>query len=148
MPVEFNSQYFMREAMKEARKAFDEDEIPVGAVIVCENKIIGRGHNQTERLKDVTAHAEMIAITAADNNLGSKYLPECDLYVTLEPCVMCAGALQWAQIRKIVFAASDVKRGYALIERNILHPKTVVERGVMQEESEVLLKAFFQKLRE
>jgi tRNA(adenine34) deaminase len=147
MPVEFNSQYFMREAMKEARRAFDEDEIPVGAVIVCDNKIIGRGHNQTERLNDVTAHAEMIAITAAANHLGSKYLPECDLYVTLEPCVMCAGALQWAQIRKIVYAASDIKRGYGLIERNILHPKTVVERGVMQEESEVLLKAFFQKLR-
>ena len=146
MPVEFNSQYFMREAMKEARRAFDEDEIPVGAVIVCDNKIIGRGHNQTERLNDVTAHAEMQAITAAANYLGGKYLKDCTLYVTVEPCQMCAGALYWSQITKIVYGATDEHRGYMKMGTQ-LHPKTIVVRGVMANEASELMKRFFAERR-
>lgn len=137
----------MKEALKEAQKAFDAEEIPVGAVIVAGNKIIARAHNLTERLTDVTAHAEMQAITAAANALGGKYLTDCTLYVTLEPCVMCAGALAWSQITKIVYGASDEKRGYAVLPKNILHPKTVVVRGILAAESEVLMKEFFAKRR-
>lgn len=144
----FTDEYFMREALKEARKAFDLNEVPVGAVVVCQNKIIGRAHNQTEQLTDSTAHAEMVAITAASNYLGSKYLSECTLYVTLEPCVMCAGALHWVQLQKLVFGASDLQRGYSLIEKNLLHPRTEVAKGMGAVESKELLNQFFAKLRE
>lgn len=133
----------MNEALKEARLADEEDEIPVGAVIVANNKIIARAHNLTERLIDVTAHAEMQAITAAANSIGGKYLLDCILYVTLEPCVMCAGALAWSQIGTIVFGAPDTKKGFSLLETNILHPKTQVIQGVLATESEQLLKNFF-----
>lgn len=144
----FSTEHFMREALKEAQKAFEEDEIPVGAIVVCNNKIIARAHNLTERLNDVTAHAEMQAITAAANYLGGKYLNECTLYVTLEPCVMCAGALAWSQLGKLVFGSSDTKRGFNLINENkILHPKTEVVSGILQEECGNLLRSFFQKKR-
>lgn len=133
----------MREALKEAHKALDADEVPVGAVIVANNKIIARAHNYTERLNDVTAHAEMQAITAATNAIGGKYLTDCILYVTLEPCVMCAGALHWSQITKIVYGAKDEKRGYSKLNQNVLHPKTMVIGGVMEDECSVILKNFF-----
>lgn len=136
----------MGEALREAQKAFDKGEVPVGAVVVSGNKVIGRGHNLTEQLNDVTAHAEMQAITAAANYLGGKYLQECTLYVTLEPCVMCAGALYWAQISKIVVAASDPKRGFSL-QGNLLHPKTKYEQGLLSEASSALLKRFFVEMR-
>lgn len=135
--------YFMQQALKLAQRAFDEDEIPVGALVVCNNKIIGKGYNQTERLNDVTAHAEMLALTAAFSALNSKYLKECTLYVTLEPCVMCAGALYWSQISRVVFGAFDEKRGYQQVKPNLLHPKTLLEKGVLAAESERLLKDFF-----
>lgn len=138
-----SDEYFMQQALKLAQRAFEEDEIPVGALVVCDNKIIGKGYNQTERLKDVTAHAEMLALTAAFSALNSKYLKECTLYVTLEPCVMCAGALYWSQISRIVFGASDEKRGYQQVKPNLLHPKTVLEKGVLADKSERLLKEFF-----
>lgn len=137
----------MREALKEAQKAFDADEVPVGAVIVANNKIIARAHNLTERLVDVTAHAEMQAITSASNSLGGKYLNECSLYVTLEPCTMCAGALAWSQIGKIIYGASDVKKGFSKHTTQILHPKTMVENGILEEECGRLLKEFFAKKR-
>lgn len=137
----------MREAMKEAHRAFEADEVPVGAVVVCNNRIIGKGHNLTERLHDVTAHAEMQAITAAANHLGSKYLTECTIYITLEPCVMCAGAIFWARPAKLIFAAADPKRGFSYLGKNILHPSTEIEQGIMSDESSALLKQFFQKLR-
>ena len=140
-------EHYMREALKEAQNAFDSDEVPVGAVIVCENRIIARAHNLTERLNDVTAHAEMQAITAAANNLGGKYLNECSLYVTLEPCVMCAGATFWAQIKTIVYGTSDEKRGYSLLNKNILHPKTEVIKGILNNECSALLKKFFKMKR-
>lgn len=143
----FTPEYFMREALKEAQKAELEDEIPVGAVVVLNNKIIARAHNMTEKLNDCTAHAEMLAITAAENFLGSKYLKDCKLYVTLEPCIMCAGALFWSQISEVHFAASDEKRGYSLFSQSVLHPKTVVNKGVFEFESSELLKNFFQKKR-
>lgn len=143
----YNDEYFMKEALKEASIAFGEGEIPVGAVVVCRNRIIARAHNQTERLTDVTAHAEMIALTAASNYLGSKYLPECDLFVTLEPCLMCAGALYWSQIKRLVFAASDEKKGFTLLEKPVLHPKTVVQSGLLAPPSRDLLTEFFNKLR-
>src|SRR5258708_2869996 len=127
--------YFMLEALKEARKALDKGEVPVGAVVVCQNKIIARSHNQTEQLTDSTPHAEMIAVTSAANYLGSKYLTECALYVTLEPCVMCAGALHWTQLQKLIFGANDRQRGYSLIVTPLLHPKTEVVRGVKKDES-------------
>jgi len=136
-------EHFMREALKEAQRAFAADEIPVGAVIVCNNQIIARAHNYTERLNDVTAHAEMQVITSAANALGGKYLNECTLFVTLEPCVMCAGALLWAQVGKIVFGANDPKRGYRLIQQNILHPKTQVVGGILEQECGELLRTFF-----
>lgn len=140
-------EYFMQQALREAREAFDEGEIPVGAVIVSKGTILARTHNQTERLHDVTAHAEMLAFTAATEALSSKYLTECTLYVTLEPCVMCAGAAGWTQIGRIVYGASDPKRGFERLGRAMLHPKTVVENGVMAEECEALMKDFFKELR-
>lgn len=143
----FSDEYFMKEALKEAQKAFDEDEVPVGAVVVCDNKIIARAHNMTEKLNDVTAHAEMLAITSATNFLGGKYLNECSLYVTLEPCVMCGGALYWSQIKKIVYASADLKRGFSSIEKNILHPKTEIINGIMQHESSDLISTFFKSKR-
>ena len=144
----YSDDYFMREALKEAQKALDILEVPVGAVITCRNRIIARAHNQTEKLTDATAHAEMIAVTAAANYLGSKYLNECTLYVTLEPCVMCAGALHWVQLQKLVFGASDLQRGYTLLEKPILHPKTQVLKGVKADEAKVLIDAFFRTLRD
>lgn len=142
----FDDAYFMKKALQEAEHAFEEDEIPVGAVIVIKDRIIARAHNLTEKLNDVTAHAEMQAITAAANFLGGKYLKDCTLYVTLEPCQMCGGALFWSQISKIVFAASDPKRGFKALGTQ-LHPKTKVVEGVMEEEASLLLKRFFEKKR-
>jgi len=144
----FSDEHFMREALKEAQHAFDNDEVPVGAIVVCDNKIIARAHNLTERLNDVTAHAEMQAITSAANFLNGKYLNECTLYVTLEPCVMCAGAIAWAQLGKLVFGASDTKRGYKLLnEKKVLHPKTTVISGILEDECSALIKLFFQNKR-
>ena len=143
----YNDEYFMRQALLEAHKAFDLDEVPVGAVVVANNKIIARAHNLTEKLNDVTAHAEIQAITAASEYLGGKYLTGCTLYVTLEPCVMCGGALYWSQIDKVVFAARDEKRGAGRISESIYHPKTLVTNGLLAEESANLLKDFFAKKR-
>jgi len=143
----YTDEYYMREALKEAEKALEKGEVPVGAVVVCQKKIIARAHNQTEQLIDATAHAEMLAVTAAANYLGSKYLSECTLYVTLEPCVMCAGALHWVQLQKLVFAAHDIQRGFSLVPTPLLHPKTVVVGGVKQDESKKLINTFFQRLR-
>ena len=131
----------------EAKKAFERDEVPIGAVVVCKGRIIARAHNLTERLTDVTAHAEMQAITSAAGFLGGKYLTDCTLYVTLEPCVMCAGALGWSQIRKVVFGASDPKRGFQRFAPQALHPKTEVVSGILEEECTALMKGFFQKKR-
>lgn len=142
----FTDEYFMRKALQEADMAFGKDEIPVGALIVIDNKIIARGHNLTEMLVDVTAHAEMQAITAAANFLGGKYLTGCTLYVTLEPCQMCAGALYWSQISKIVFGASDDHRGFERMGTQ-LHPKTTVVRGVLANEASELMKRFFAEKR-
>jgi tRNA(adenine34) deaminase len=144
----YTDEYFMREALKEAQKALDIDEVPVGAVVVAKNRIIARAHNQTEKLTDATAHAEMLAVTAAANYLGSKYLSECTLYVTLEPCVMCAGALHWVQLQKLVFGASDIQRGYSLVNSPVLHPKTEVVKGVKAAECKQLVDEFFRKIRE
>ncbi len=138
---------FMQEALKEARKAFDMDEVPVGAVVVCEGKIIARAHNLSERLTDSTAHAEMQAFTSASSHLGGKYLNECTLYVTVEPCPMCAGASFWAQLGKIVYGAKDEKRGYSMLSTKIIHPKTKVVSGVLAEECAELMKEFFRKKR-
>jgi tRNA(adenine34) deaminase len=146
MITPYNDEYFMKKALEEARKAFDADEIPVGAVIVANNQIIARAHNYTEKLNDVTAHAEMQAITSAADFLGGKYLKGCTMYVTLEPCVMCAGALYWAQIDKVVFAASDEKRG-ASTAGNLYHPKTAVVGGILEQEGRELMTKFFQKKR-
>ena len=143
----YTDTYFMKQALKEAQKAFEQGEIPVGAVVVCDNQIIARAHNQTELLNDVTAHAEMIAITAAADNLGNKYLNECTLYITLEPCAMCAGAISWAQLDKIVYGASDDKKGFMVYGKRMLHPKTKVQLGIMENECSVLLKEFFAKKR-
>lgn len=138
----YNDEYFMKQALQEAQKAFEVGEVPIGAVVVCKNQIIARAHNLTEQLTDVTAHAEMQAITAASNFLGGKYLKDCVLYVTLEPCTMCGGALYWSQIGKIVFAAKDEKRG-ASNHQGVYHPKTTVESGVMEQECSDLIKTFF-----
>jgi tRNA(adenine34) deaminase len=143
----FNDEYFMKQAFLEAQKAFDADEVPVGAVIVCKNQIIARGHNLTEQLTDVTAHAEIQAITAAAQYLGAKYLKECTLFVTLEPCCMCAGALYWSQVDRVVFAARDVKRGASATGTSLYHPATIVENGVMEAECSQLLKDFFARKR-
>lgn len=138
---------FMRQAIEEARKALKEEEVPIGAVVVCGDRVIGRGHNLVETLCDATAHAEMQAITAAMSTLGGKYLTECTLYVTVEPCVMCGGALAWSQIGRIVYGTSDPKRGYSTYSERIMHPKTEVVTGVLQEECEALMKRFFASLR-
>lgn len=143
----FSDEHYMREALKEAQKAYDADEVPVGAVVVCGNRIIARACNLTETLHDVTAHAEMQAITAASSMLGGKFLRECTLYVTLEPCPMCAGALYWAQLGRLVFAATDSKRGYFTVGSSLLHPSTVVEGGLMSEESVAILQDFFRDKR-
>ena len=140
-------EHFMRQALREAEQAFKIDEIPIGAVIVCQDRIIARAHNLTERLNDVTAHAEMQAITAAAEHLGGKYLRECTLFVTVEPCVMCGGALQWSQIGRIVFGAFDEKAGYRRMGGRLLHPKTAVVGGVLEAECADLMKAFFKKKR-
>ena len=143
----FNDEYFMKQAYQEALKAFEADEGPVGAVIVCKNQVIARGHNLTEQLTDVTAHAEIQAITAAAQYLGAKYLKECTLFVTLEPCCMCAGALYWSQIDRVVFAARDAKRGASATGTSLYHPATLVENGIMEAECSQLLKNFFAKKR-
>jgi tRNA(adenine34) deaminase len=143
MEMIFNDEYFMKEALKEAHKALSEDEIPVGAVIVCNNRIIARAHNLTEKLNDATAHAEMQAITSAAAFLNGKYLTDCTLFVTLEPCLMCAGASYWAQITRIVYGASDPKRGYSMLKGRILHPGTTVSGGILENECSQLLKDFF-----
>ena len=144
----YTDEYFMREALKEAQKALEIGEVPVGAVVVCMNRIIARAHNQTEKLTDATAHAEMLAVTAASNHLGSKYLNECTLFVTLEPCVMCAGALHWVQLHKLVFGASDIQRGYSLVSSPLLHPKTEVVKGIKGPESKAIIDRFFKSIRE
>ena len=138
---------FMRKALYEAQKAVEEGEIPIGAVIVCNDRIISRAHNLTEKLHDVTAHAEMQAITAAADLLGGKYLSDCTLYVTIEPCVMCAGAIGWAQIGRIVYGANDEKRGYQLYAPRALHPKAVVTRGVLEAECRQMMQDFFKQKR-
>lgn len=138
---------FMREALREAMYAAEEDEVPVGAVVVCRGRVIGKGHNMTERLKDPTAHAEMIAITAATEAMGGKYLNDCTLYVTIEPCPMCAGAIAWSQMGKLVYGALDPKRGYSLYSPSLMHSKTAVSAGVLAEECSGLMTDFFQKKR-
>jgi tRNA(adenine34) deaminase len=143
----FTDEFFMREALKEATKALEISEVPVGAVVVCNNRIIARGHNQTEKLTDATAHAEMLSVTAAENYLGSKYLNECTLYVTLEPCVMCAGALNWTQLQKLVYGASDIQRGFSLVTSPLLHPRTEVVIGVKADECRKLIETFFKTIR-
>lgn len=147
MNVVLNDEYFMRQALNEARIAFEKNEVPVGAVVVCQGRIIARGHNLTEMLTDVTAHAEMQSITAASNVLGGKYLNDCTLYVTLEPCPMCAGGLLWAQLGKLVYGAHDEKRGYSIYSPKILHPKTQVVAGILKEECGALLTDFFKQNR-
>lgn len=138
---------YMKQALQEAHKALSEGEVPIGAVIVCHGQIIARGHNLTERLHDVTAHAEMQAITAATERLGGKYLTDCTLYVTVEPCIMCAGALGWSQIPRVVYGAGDEKRGFRRFAPKALHPRCEVVAGVLEEECAALMKSFFQKKR-
>lgn len=138
---------YMRLAIEEAKLALEADEVPIGAVIIAGNRIVGRGHNLVETLTDVTAHAELQAITAAASTIGGKYLNDCTLYVTVEPCPMCAGALAWSQIGRIVYGASDSKRGFSTISNNMLHPRTVISSGILAEECEALMKIFFAKLR-
>lgn len=145
--LEKTHEYFMKEALKEAERAFEKDEVPVGAVIVCNKQIIARAHNLTEILNDVTAHAEMQAFTSATDFLGGKYLNDCTLYVTLEPCVMCGGASSWTQIGKLVFGTRDEKRGYSRQKPKILHPKTVVISSILEKECSELLMKFFQNKR-
>jgi len=147
MIIQSSDEHFMRQALKEAEQAFKADEVPVGVVIVWKDRIIARGHNLTERLNDVTAHAEMQSITAAAEQIGGKYLRDCVLYVTLEPCVMCAGAMHWAQVGRVVFGAFDEKAGYRRIGGSLLHPKTQVTGGVLEAECADLLKAFFKRKR-
>lgn len=145
--MNFSEEYFMKMAYREAEKAMEKDEIPVGAVVVLNQMVIGRGHNLTQTLQDVTAHAEMQAITAATNHIGAKYLNDCTLYVTLEPCVMCAGAIAWAQLGSLVYGATDPKKGFTLVKHNILHPKTLVKSGIMEQECSEILIEFFNKKR-
>jgi tRNA(adenine34) deaminase len=144
-----NDEYFMQQALRQAQNAFDADEVPVGAVVVIENKIVSRGYNQVEMLADPTAHAEIIALTSAFNYLGSKYLPDATIYVTVEPCLMCAGALYWSKIGRIVYGASDEKNGYLHITRDAwpFHPKTALAHGVLHQECASLMKTFFQQKR-
>lgn len=136
-------EYYMSLALKQAERALEEEEIPVGAVVVCQGKIVAKAYNQTEMLTDVTAHAEMLAITSAAQTIGAKYLKDCTLYVTLEPCLMCAGAIYWSQLGRLVFGASEDKRGFLSLGKDILHPKTEVTSGILAEESALLLKEFF-----
>jgi len=143
----FDDNYFMKQALLEAEKAYELGEIPVGAVVVSNERIIARAHNNTEQLTDVTAHAEIIALTAAATHLGNKYLEDCTLYVTLEPCAMCAGALSWAKLKRLVYGTSDDKRGFMQFGKRMLHPKTKVEFGVMMEDSKMLLTKFFKDRR-
>ena len=145
--MEQNDEFYMRKALEEAQVAFDHDEIPVGAVVVCGDRIIARGHNLTETLTDVTAHAEMQVITAAAEHLGGKYLDQCTLYVTMEPCVMCAGALGWSQVKRIVYGTGDEKRGYQLYAPRALHPRTEVTGGVLEAECRQLMQDFFRNKR-
>ena len=144
----YSPESYMKEALKQAHLAFESGEVPVGAVVVANNRIIARAHNQVELLNDPTAHAEILAITAATEFLGNKYLEGCAMYVTLEPCAMCAGAMNWAQIDALIYGAADEKRGYSLIAKNILHPKTKVNAGILAEESRDLLQQFFRQMRE
>jgi len=143
----FSDESYMKEALREAQQAFDEDEVPIGAVIVCDFRIIARAHNLTERLNDVTAHAEMQAFTAASGHLGGKYLSDCTLYVTVEPCPMCAGAAFWTQIGRIVYGTRDEKRGFTLLASNLLHPRTQITSGVLASECAALMIDFFRKKR-
>lgn len=136
-------EHYMRLALNEAKLAFDAEEIPIGAIVVCKGKVIGRGHNLTEQLNDVTAHAEMQAFTAAAQTLGGKYLKDCTLYVTIEPCVMCAGASFWTQISRVVYGAKEEKRGFTRVSENLLHPKTLLKGGVLAEECATLMRNFF-----
>jgi tRNA(adenine34) deaminase len=145
--IPFTDEYYMKQALAEAHVAASEGEVPVGAVVVCRNQIIARAHNQTERLNDPTAHAEMLAVTAAAGVLGAKYLADCRLYVTLEPCAMCAGAIGWAQIGALTYGASDEKRGFRRYAPHVLHPKTVVKQGVMEESCATLIRDFFRDRR-
>lgn len=147
MIKELKDVLFMKEAIKEAEKAYKANEVPVGAIIVCNNQIIARSHNQTEKLKDSTAHAEMIALTSAFAATSNKYLKDATIYVTLEPCIMCAGAMHWAQIKRLVFSADDPSKGYKTINNYILHPRTVVTSGILREQTTSLLKDFFLNLR-
>lgn len=146
-PTVSPDEFFMNEAFREAKLAFEEDEIPIGAVVVCQGKIIGRGHNLTERLNDVSAHAEMQALTAAANFMGGKYLRDCTLYVTMEPCVMCAGASYWFQVGRIVFGAYDARMGFGRLNQSITHPKTVITGGIKENECSQLVKDFFKRKR-
>jgi tRNA(adenine34) deaminase len=139
--------FFMKEAIREAKLALTEDEIPIGAIVVCKGQIIGRGHNLTERLSDVSAHAEMQALTAAANYIGGKYLPDCTLYVTMEPCVMCAGASYWFQVSRIVFGAYDTKLGFGRLNQKITHPKTLITGGIHENECAQLVRDFFKSKR-
>lgn len=143
----YNDEYFMKLAIAEARKAYDMDEVPIGAVLVYQNTLLSRNHNQTELLHDVTAHAEILAISSASQYMGSKYLQDCTLYVTLEPCPMCAAAMRWSQLGKLVYAAEDEKAGYLRFGNGLLHPKTKIEFGLLREESADLLKSFFKSKR-
>ncbi|MBR1995320.1 MAG: nucleoside deaminase [Alistipes sp.] len=138
---------FMRQALNEAQQAFDQQEVPIGAVVVCQGRVIGRGHNLVESLQDPTAHAEMQALTAATETLGSKYLPQCTLYVTVEPCIMCAGAIGWAQVGRIVWGADDPKKGYRTYSERVFHPKSEVVSGVLREACEALMTQFFASIR-
>ena len=145
--MEETDRRFMEEALREAHYALAEGEIPIGAVVVCRGRIIGRGHNMTEKLHDTTAHAEMLAVTAATESVGGKYLQDCTLYVTVEPCPMCAGALNWAQVGRIVYGAGDPRRGFSLFTPSLLHPKTEITSGVMAEECAALVQDFFKARR-
>lgn len=146
-PIVYDNEYFMKEAYKQALYAFDEGEVPVGAIVVCDNRIVAKSYNQTEKLNDVTAHAEMLAMTSAFDTLGAKYLINCSLYVTLEPCLMCAGAAYWSQISKLVYGASDPLRGFSNLQEKVLHPKTQVVSGIMASSCKALLDDFFSNLR-
>ncbi len=143
----YDDTYFMKQALLEAQMAAEEGEVPVGAVVVCHGRILSRAHNETERLNDVTAHAEMLAMTAATSYIGGKYLPECTLYVTVEPCPMCAAAMAWTQIGEVVYGADDPKRGYTLFSPSLLHPRTKVSSGILSEECSSLMTDFFKKIR-
>lgn len=145
--IEYDDEFFMRKALQEAHLALDEKEIPIGCVVVCKDKIIGKGHNMTERLNDSTSHAEMIAISASEEFLGGKYLKDCTLYVTIEPCLMCCGAMYWTQIKRVIYGARDMKKG-CLLKGNFFHEKTVVEGGVLEKECRELIQEFFKTKRE